>query len=426
MAEEQSPQAQPTEKRTRYTPQSGDYYTAGNSIFVYEYKFGPRPSDGKIGGYMDLVRYPQGAVIPKEKLKRFAPQSMPMTVAEQNFYDVPIADRAVIAEELERNFGKNKIYLGKMSDRSRPTEATVYRYPVAEGDQGGIDANADYVVFDFYDYTPPFGDERKIQETSGGRKYFDYNMAQEYTPAKGYSSVMLYMPEDISTGFRANWDGKSMSNLTTDALRALGQKGLGNKTAGAITTLQNFTDKMEALAGAALVQTAASKLGGDSLSYDDIFGGISGAIFNPNTELLFGGIQMRNLQLAFKLVPRHAKESSHINGMIKQFKRAILPTSQPGEVFGKNENNKNLGIKLGFIGVPKLVRVSFMKGPGEHPVLPRFKMMALTGVDVNYTPDGTYATYNDEQGQPVAIGLQLNFQETKICFAEDVKDENIR
>ena len=148
MAEEQSPQAQPTEKRTRYTPQVGDYYAAGGAIYVYEFKFGPRPSDGKIGGYMDLVRYPQQELVPKEKLKRFAPQSMPMTVAEQNLYNVPIADRAVIAEELERNFGKNKIYLGQMSTRSRPTEATVYRYPVAEGDQGGIDANADYVVFD--------------------------------------------------------------------------------------------------------------------------------------------------------------------------------------------------------------------------------------------------------------------------------------
>ena len=59
-----------------------------------------------------------------------------------------------------------------------------------------------------------------------------------------------------------------------------------------------------------------------------------------------------------------------------------------------------------------------MKGSTEHPYLPRFKMCAITQVDVNYTPDGSYATYGD--GQPVAIDLTLNFQETKMVFKEDI------
>ena len=426
MAEEQTPSAQPTEKQTSTQRQIGDYYYAGNKVYVYEAKFGKK-WDGSFGMYNQYVEYDNILTVPPEKLKRFAPHTTPLTLGDQLANGVSLDGMVAINNDLEEALGTgNKITLGKLSDRTRPTEGTVYRYPVAEGDQGGIDANADYVLFEFYNYTPPFGYERKVQSVAGGRKVFDYNMAEEYTPATGYAPTMIYMPEDISTGFRANWDGKSMSNLATDALRALGQKGLGNKTATAVSGIKNFTDKMDALAGAAIVQTATSKLGGDSLSYDDIFGGISGAIFNPNTELLFGGIQMRNFQLSFKLVPRHAKESTHINNMIKQFKQAMLPSSEPGEVFGKNQNNKNLGVKLGFIGVPKLVRVSFMKGSGEHPVLPRYKMCALTSMDVNYTPDGTYATYNDQQGQPVAIGLQLNFQETKICFAEDVKNNNIR
>ena len=87
-------------------------------------------------------------------------------------------------------------------------------------------------------------------------------------------------------------------------------------------------------------------------------------------------------------------------------------------VFGFNKKNDNLGINLGFIGVPKIIQVSFMKGGGENVNLPKYKMCALTNVDVNYTPDGSYATYMD--GQPVAIGLSLSFQETKICYSEDV------
>ena len=65
-----------------------------------------------------------------------------------------------------------------------------------------------------------------------------------------------------------------------------------------------------------------------------------------------------------------------------------------------------------------------MRGPDEHQVLPRYKMLAVTQVDVNYTPDGAYATYND--AQPVAIELGINFQETKINFAEEVINGHIR
>ena len=63
-----------------------------------------------------------------------------------------------------------------------------------------------------------------------------------------------------------------------------------------------------------------------------------------------------------------------------------------------------------------------MKGSSEHEGLPRFKMCAITQVDVNYTPDGAYATYFD--GQPVAIQLSISFQETKMVFAEEIGGVN--
>ena len=67
-----------------------------------------------------------------------------------------------------------------------------------------------------------------------------------------------------------------------------------------------------------------------------------------------------------------------------------------------------------------------MRGNKEHKVLPRYKMLAITEVDVNYTPDGAYATYSESDGQPVAIELSINFQETKINFAEEVIRGSVR
>ena len=42
--------------------------------------------------------------------------------------------------------------------------------------------------------------------------------------------------------------------------------------------------------------------------------------------------------------------------------------------------------------------------------------------DRTYTPDGTFATYSD--GAPVAVELRLSFMETKVVFAQEIKDFN--
>jgi hypothetical protein len=60
-----------------------------------------------------------------------------------------------------------------------------------------------------------------------------------------------------------------------------------------------------------------------------------------------------------------------------------------------------------------------MRGGSVNTDVAQYKMCAITQVDVNYTPDGTYATY--EGGEMVAVGLTLNFQETKLIFADEVE-----
>ena len=141
---------------------------------------------------------------------------------------------------------------------------------------------------------------------------------------------------------------------------------------------------------------------------------MSGAILNPNVELMYGGGDLRNFSLNFKLIPRDRGEKGIINEICNQFKKAMLPKMDPGDVMGATST----GTFAGFIGVPDLCRVAFMHGGNEHEALPRFKMCAITQVDVNYTPDGTYATYYD--GQPVAVQLTISFQETKLVFSEEI------
>ena len=94
-------------------------------------------------------------------------------------------------------------------------------------------------------------------------------------------------------------------------------------------------------------------------------------------------------------------------------------TTQGGDI------EKPSGFKLGdmnnWIHVPKLCKFTFMTGSKANKHVIQYKPCAISGVTVNFTPDNTYATYND--GAPVATELRINFQETKLIFAGEVKME---
>ena len=85
----------------------------------------------------------------------------------------------------------------------------------------------------------------------------------------------------------------------------------------------------------------------------------------------------------------------------------------------------NLGSRDNWIQVPDLCKFTFMTGPEPNGNIIQFKPCAISGVEVNYTPDGTYATYAGQSdftkgGVPVAVELRLNFMETKLIFADEV------
>ena len=356
----------------------------------------------------------------------------------------------------------NAIKDGGIRARFKPPEGpgtssdqVTTQYPA----KGTIGPNSDYVLFQFKKYLPPFGNRKQMEtyKREGGTgfgkgnifqgKQFDalrigeknlenlwnsttdYNQSGQYEDAgEGWEPIVMYMPEDISTGFRGNWGGKAFSTVGAGILGAAGQTGLDSKLTTGFGTMTDAAQRALGLTSAKVLQKAVKAAGGDQLDNNDVFGSISGAIMNPNTELLYQSVDMRNFMLKFKLVPRNEDESETINAIVKTFKACTLPHRDPGQVMGQNrpENDQNKGVVAGFIGVPNLCKVSFMRGADVHAVLPKYKMLAVTQVDVNYTPDGAYATYNDPAAQPVAVELSINFQETKINFAEEVLSGAIR
>lgn len=293
-----------------------------------------------------------------------------------------------------------------------------FRYPK----DAAMALESDYVLFEFYKYVPPFSGINRSVSTAGSSGVQAYNQSvndQSFYEKTTLNSVILYMPEDISTGYKANWSGKAFSNVGRDVLSTAGAAAsgdflstLGNIGQTAETMINQFIPNL----GEKSISAVISKITGEQIGNNEIFASTKGVILNPNVELLFGGTDLRNFQLQYKLVPRNQPEAEEIRKIINVFRKAMLPSfAQSKDVpFVSGD-----AIQDNFIRVPNVCRVSFMKGDGLNEFVPQYKICAITQVDVNYTPDGAYATYGD--GNMVAIGLSLAFQETKLIFAEEVE-----
>ncbi len=74
-----------------------------------------------------------------------------------------------------------------------------------------------------------------------------------------------------------------------------------------------------------------------------------------------------------------------------------------------------------FLRSPRLFQLEYIyKEGGQHPYLNKFKPCAMTNFQVNYTPDGSYATF-DETGSLTAYDLTMSFSEIIPIYTDDNK-----
>ena len=296
-----------------------------------------------------------------------------------------------------------------------------------------------YIMFRFYEYVPPFGseverprdnlydpDSKKSKDQVLNQTLGAYNSSVAFSAkeAEGYKTIILYMPEDIGDAFSAGWQGKSFGNISA---------GIISSTAGAddfidsLGKLKNTADgalnRLGTNAAAESITKLATSITGDTITTGDVFSSAKGVIRNPNTEVLFQNMNLRTFDHSFKMSPYNRTDEENIQTIIKEFKRAMLPSYSIGDTDLTLSNAPNSAdIDAAFIRVPKLVQVSYMRGGQQHQMLPKYKLCALTDVSVGYTPDNNYATFAN--GGPVAYELKLNFLETKLIYSEEIATGN--
>lgn len=305
---------------------------------------------------------------------------------------------------------KGRIKLQAPSVNASSEDGNVLKYPHSRQ----IDSDSDYVVFEFFKYNPPFGKakggdgEIPADAFSGNptESYKKYNQSIVQKKASKLPKIILYMPEDVQSMYSQKWGGAEFGSLAAGLLQTAGTEVSGGALIEAIPGL------MKAGAYQAITDLT-NKITGSNISINQAMGGVSGTILNPNTEMMYDGPNLRTFDLTFKLVAYDQEESLRIRRICNTFKKASLPSFGGASVFNQIDGAGNL------ITIPNICQVSFMHGPQLHPYLSQYKTCAISDVSINYTADGSYATYKD--GAPVAVQLKVSFKEMKAIFSEEIK-----
>ena len=124
-------------------------------------------------------------------------------------------------------------------------------------------------------------------------------------------------------------------------------------------------------------------------------------------------MNLRTFPFSITFNPRYYEEMLEVKRIIRQFKMAM--SAKAGALNGGSAN----GI---FLKSPDVFSLRYLHNGQDHPFLNSFKMCALTGMNVNYTNTGTYASYED--GTPVSVRMNLTFKELNPIYSEDYDGMN--
>ena len=239
-------------------------------------------------------------------------------------------------------------------------------------------------------------------------------------------TIQLPMQPNISEANATDWAQDTMNAMQMAAGQAAlssieglstpagaGAMGAGALAAGptgaAVVALGKvgFEVAKEAkkLINAENIAGAAAYFAGQAVG-SNILGRTTGQVINPNMELTFNGPKMRTFNFGFRMTPRTPSEARIIRSMIKFFKQHMAPE--------KTESTM-------FLNPPKIFRLEYLyNGSDDHPWLNKFKPCALTQFTVNYTPDGSYMTYDD--GSMTCYNITMGFNEMEVVYSNDYAD----
>ena len=289
---------------------------------------------------------------------------------------------------------------GRGSDRSSvPVSSGGF-----SGTGGGGGARTSYPTLRYPETLNQNQDKLKISILKfAPKKFSGLSFAERSTfTERILGSVLLPVPNAVNDANSCSW-GQDTMNAAQIAASDIAMKTITEGAGAGMNTAEGVKDAAVKQGGADVKDALAQYFAGQATGVKGILARTKGQVINPNMELIFNGPQLRPFNFTFKMSPRDERESITIKKIIRMFKQSMAPQRSEASLFLK---------------APNTYKLQFLEGSArEHKFLPKIKECAMTGFNVNYTPDGNYATYRNSA--MVAVELSFSFQELEPIFNND-------
>ena len=241
------------------------------------------------------------------------------------------------------------------------------------------------------------------------------------------SRCMLPLPNEFQYKYGADWNNEFRLGTLALAADDIGRFSLlaaggalaggslkyleGKLTAGKQVAKLGGVDATKIIQGAATgVKTATNPFNVNSEFNPKNLAGLAGLAPNENSIQFFERMQGREFSFRFELAARNKTESNKIITIIEWFKRGMHPNAKSGR-----GSAVVLTFPDVFVLTPKFVKCDengdpLPGGAIQHPMMPRTKLCALTGLTINTTPFGQMQTVFD--GTIPIVTMELQFKET--------------
>ena len=200
-----------------------------------------------------------------------------------------------------------------------------------------------------------------------------------------------------------------LASVSLDPFRALSEAAsLLSKNVG------ELQDALNTPASQNVINVLRTYLAQTAVGAEGLIPRTTGAILNPNIELLLKAPNLRSFNFNFRMSARSRTEAEKIRKIIRFFKQGMTVKRSTSSLF---------------ILTPNLFKIQYKTGSGDdHPSIGKIKNCAMTAINTEYTPDGTYMTFDDEARTMTSYNIQMQFKEleplTETDYAETVPRED--
>ena len=281
----------------------------------------------------------------------------------------------------------------KPGTRYKPGSFGTYVFPESLRQSGKH--GQDFLKIDMMKYEP-----KKFSKDS-----FSFSERSTDTNKRSIGSVILPIPGGIQDGQTVTWGESSMTPIDMAKANA----ALTGVTKGLGEMVGEIGNMAGNLAGAVddNKDALAAVIAGMAAGAGNMLTRTTGAIANPNMELLFGGPSLRTFSFQFQLSPRSKKEAMQAIKIIRFFKQGMAPIRTKSMLFMKS---------------PHTFKLSYRKSANEEQkYLNKFKECALGTFGVNYAPNGNYSTFED--GVMTAYQISMTFRELNPIYNDYYGDQ---